>query len=206
VTAESRKHRAGAEGETDASAPTLAGHKLDPNTPIETTEQLRIAIDQGHAGSKVDATDPAAAPLGTDDEAGGTPNTTPQVRAAAAHEGKSWTLAYLASLLPCVTTEAAFKGCSSDTTKKKLSECEQQRRSRQRARKLSEREQQRRSRQRALSIIEFCKRYGLCRTKAYDELKSGRLRARKLGKRTLISTDDAENWFEQLPEMGARND
>ena len=30
--------------------------------------------------------DPAAAPLGTDDEAGGTPNTIAQVRLAAAHE------------------------------------------------------------------------------------------------------------------------
>ena len=63
-----------------------AGYKLNPKTPVETTEQLRIAIDQGHAGSKVDATDPAAAPLGTDDEAGGTPISTAQVRLAAAHE------------------------------------------------------------------------------------------------------------------------
>jgi hypothetical protein len=69
-----------------SSSSPQAGRKLDPNTPVETTEQLRIAIDQGHAGSKVDATDPAAAPLGTDDEAGGTPNTIAQVRLAAAHE------------------------------------------------------------------------------------------------------------------------
>ena len=62
------------------------GYRLDPDVPIETTEQLRIAIDQGTAGDKVDVTDPAAAPLGTDDEAGGTPNTAAQVRAAAAHE------------------------------------------------------------------------------------------------------------------------
>jgi hypothetical protein len=34
----------------------------------------------------VDAGDPAAAPLGTDDEAGGTPNSAGQVRLAAAHE------------------------------------------------------------------------------------------------------------------------
>ena len=63
-----------------------AGNKLDPDTPIETTEQLRIAIDQGQGGDKVDASDPAAAPLGTDDEAGGTPNSAAQVRLAAAHE------------------------------------------------------------------------------------------------------------------------
>jgi hypothetical protein len=69
-----------------SSASPPAGHKLDPNTAIETTEQLRIAIDQGHAGDKVDASDPAAVPLGTDDEAGGTPNTGSQVREAAAHE------------------------------------------------------------------------------------------------------------------------
>jgi hypothetical protein len=67
-----------------SSSSPPAGHKLGPFTPIETTEQLRIAIDQGHG--KVDATDPAAAPLGTDDEAGGTPNSAAQVRLAAAHE------------------------------------------------------------------------------------------------------------------------
>jgi hypothetical protein len=69
-----------------STASPPAGQKLEPDTPIETTEQLRIAIDQGDAGDKVDASDPAAVPLGTDDEAGGTPNTTSQVREAAAHE------------------------------------------------------------------------------------------------------------------------
>jgi hypothetical protein len=65
-----------------SSAPP--GPEVDTQKPIETTEQLRIAIDQGHG--KVDATDPAAAPLGTDDEAGGAPNTAAQVRLAAVHE------------------------------------------------------------------------------------------------------------------------
>jgi hypothetical protein len=60
--------------------------RFNPKKPIETTEQLRIAIDQGQGGTKVDAGDPAAAPLGTDDEAGGTPNSAAQVRLAAAHE------------------------------------------------------------------------------------------------------------------------
>src|ERR1700709_392981 len=69
---------------SNASPP--AGAELDPATPIENTEQLRIAIDQGHGGDKVDAPDPAAAPLGTDDEAGGTPNDRSQVRLAAAQE------------------------------------------------------------------------------------------------------------------------
>jgi len=67
-----------------SSSSPEAGHKANTNKRIETTEQLRIAIDQGNG--KVDTTDPAAAPLGTDDEAGGTPNTVAQVRLAASHE------------------------------------------------------------------------------------------------------------------------
>jgi len=38
-----------------------------------TTAQLREAIDAGRTGSKVPNPDPAASPLGTDDEAAGTP-------------------------------------------------------------------------------------------------------------------------------------
>ena len=38
-----------------------------------TTEQLRDDIDQGRTGEKVNVPDPAAAPLGTDEEAAGTP-------------------------------------------------------------------------------------------------------------------------------------
>jgi hypothetical protein len=36
-----------------------------------TTDQLRRAIDSGATGDKVNSSDPAAAPLGTDEEAGG---------------------------------------------------------------------------------------------------------------------------------------
>jgi hypothetical protein len=39
------------------------------NTAPENTEQLRERIDRGATGDKVDFPDPAAAPLGTDDEA-----------------------------------------------------------------------------------------------------------------------------------------
>jgi len=38
-----------------------------------TIEQLRSDIDHGRTGDKVEASDPAAAPLGTDEEAAGTP-------------------------------------------------------------------------------------------------------------------------------------
>jgi hypothetical protein len=36
-------------------------------------DQLRDDIDRGRTGEKVDGSDPAAAPLGTDEEAAGTP-------------------------------------------------------------------------------------------------------------------------------------
>jgi len=39
--------------------------------PGKTTSQLRDDIDSGRTGEKVPYGDPAAAPLGTDDEAGG---------------------------------------------------------------------------------------------------------------------------------------
>ena len=49
-----------------------------------TTSKLRDRIDRGDAGSKVDVLDPAAAPLGTDEEAAGTP--VDLEAAASAHE------------------------------------------------------------------------------------------------------------------------
>jgi excisionase family DNA binding protein len=54
---------------------------------------------------------------------------------------------------------------------------------------------------RAFSISEFCRRYGIGRTKAYAEIAAHRLRAVKAGRRTLISLDDAESWFATLPSV-----
>ena len=65
--------------------------------------------------------------------------------------------------------------------------------------KISEAEWQRRARQRAMSISQFCQDYDTGRTRAYEEIRSGRLRARKNGKRTIITEDDAEDWLQQLP-------
>jgi hypothetical protein len=44
-----------------------------PDTSIPTTDRLRAEIDSGRTGDKVAASDPAAAPLGADDEAAGKP-------------------------------------------------------------------------------------------------------------------------------------
>ena len=51
-----------------------------------TADALRHAIDRGQSGDKTDFSDPAAAPLGTDDEAAGHPPTPEQIALAAASE------------------------------------------------------------------------------------------------------------------------
>lgn len=51
-----------------------------------TADRLRYEIDRGRGGDKVDASDPAVAPLGTDDEAGGFPPTPAQIKQAYAYE------------------------------------------------------------------------------------------------------------------------
>lgn len=57
---------------------------------------------------------------------------------------------------------------------------------------------------RAQSIDQFCRCYGIGRTMVYAQIKTGRLRARKLGRRTIIIRDDAEEWLRNLPSAGAR--
>ncbi|MBC7582343.1 MAG: helix-turn-helix domain-containing protein [Tardiphaga sp.] len=52
---------------------------------------------------------------------------------------------------------------------------------------------------RAYNIKEFCKCFSIGRSKTYDEIKVGRLRAIKVGRRTLITMADAEEWLLGLP-------
>ena len=53
----------------------------------------------------------------------------------------------------------------------------------------------------ALTVAEFCRLYGLGRTKFYAELNSGRLVAHKLGSKTLVARAEAERWFHALPQV-----
>jgi excisionase family DNA binding protein len=66
---------------------------------------------------------------------------------------------------------------------------------------IPDRERQQRAHQRAMSLAEFSNRYGPSRTKTYEEIRCGRLRAIKCGKRTLITEDDAEGWLRSLPTL-----
>ena len=53
-----------------------------------------------------------------------------------------------------------------------------------------------------LSIPEFLAAVPIGRTKLYEELKAGRLRAVKVGKQTLILITEAERWLATLAGPG----
>jgi excisionase family DNA binding protein len=52
---------------------------------------------------------------------------------------------------------------------------------------------------RAFRISEVCAKTGLGRTTLYAAIKSGALRARKCGRRTLILARDLDEWLGTLP-------
>jgi hypothetical protein len=59
---------------------------LERENFMPTTDRLRHDIDRGRGGDKVDNVDPAAAPLGTDDEAAGNSPTSAEIKLAHKHE------------------------------------------------------------------------------------------------------------------------
>ena len=66
---------------------------------------------------------------------------------------------------------------------------------------ITERERQRRAIQRAMSVRDFGRNYGIGRTRTYEEINAGRLKALKSGRRTLIPVDAAEDWLNALPAI-----
>ena len=50
----------------------------------------------------------------------------------------------------------------------------------------------------AFSIMEFCERNGISRTLAYAEIRNGRLKTRKVGRRQLITVQDEAAWHAAL--------
>jgi hypothetical protein len=51
---------------------------------------------------------------------------------------------------------------------------------------------------RVLTIAQFSQSYAIGRTKAYEEITSGRLKTFYLGRRRLIKSEDAENWLDMI--------
>jgi hypothetical protein len=50
-----------------------------------------------------------------------------------------------------------------------------------------------------MSVTTFGETYDIGRTKTYEEINAGRLKARKVGRRTIITAEDAEEWLSLLP-------
>lgn len=53
----------------------------------------------------------------------------------------------------------------------------------------------------AFTVDEFLAWARIGRTKFYQEIKEGRLRVRKLGRKTLVLKVDATDWLSSLPEQ-----
>lgn len=56
----------------------------------------------------------------------------------------------------------------------------------------------------AYPLPDFCKAFGVGRSKAYEEIRAGRLKARKSGVRTIILAADADAWANSLPELAPK--
>jgi excisionase family DNA binding protein len=54
---------------------------------------------------------------------------------------------------------------------------------------------------RAFTIDEFCDHYNVGKTTAYTAFNQKKLQAVKLGTKTLIPVEAAEQWFQSLPKV-----
>jgi hypothetical protein len=59
------------------------------------------------------------------------------------------------------------------------------------------------ARKEACRVDEFAKDHDISRAQVYEEIRMGRLIARKVGSRTLITAEDAAAWRRALPRMPA---
>lgn len=57
----------------------------------------------------------------------------------------------------------------------------------------------------AMSIETFCQWSGIGRSLVYKEIEAGRLRIKKVGRRTIITSEAAGSWLAALPDGDGRN-
>ena len=55
------------------------------------------------------------------------------------------------------------------------------------------------------SVARFAAKHAISRAQTYLEIAAGRLIARKVGSRTIITREDAAMWRRALPKMSARD-
>ena len=58
--------------------------------------------------------------------------------------------------------------------------------------------------QKSYSLSEFARQNDIGLTTVRGEIKSGRLVARKIGRRTIITAEDASDWRDRLPKVQPR--
>ena len=58
--------------------------------------------------------------------------------------------------------------------------------------------------QKSYSLDEFARQNDIGLTTVRGEIKAGRLAARKIGRRTIITAEDAKVWQERLPKVQPR--
>ncbi|XYD07073.1 helix-turn-helix domain-containing protein [Methylobacterium sp. NMS12] len=54
-----------------------------------------------------------------------------------------------------------------------------------------------------LTVAEMCATFRISKNRVFSEMKAGRLQAKRLGGRVLISRDDAATWWNGLPDRRA---
>ena len=59
---------------------------------------------------------------------------------------------------------------------------------------------------RAMSVDEAAKAAGIGRTMLFEEIRKGRITARKVGRRTIITVDEFDAWLKALPATGGRHE
>jgi hypothetical protein len=57
----------------------------------------------------------------------------------------------------------------------------------------------------AFSVNQFCRRNDICRATFYSLLKSGALKAKKNGAKTIILASDEMAWLKSLPDYVSRH-
>ena len=57
-----------------------------------------------------------------------------------------------------------------------------------------------------MTINELIAASGVGRTKVYEQIRGGRLVARKCGRRTVILASDARDWLRNLPRLGMESE
>jgi hypothetical protein len=58
----------------------------------------------------------------------------------------------------------------------------------------------------ASRVGDWARENGISRSQAYEEIKAGRLIARKVGTATLITDEDGAKWRRSLPKMNSAED